>query len=141
VPEQLDDLVAEVDPSIRVRVNVPRQEVLERMARSVAFVYTLTPDSAMGCPMSIIEAMLCGTMVIAPDRDEAYTVVGPHVLTYRTSEDIVQHVREILAAGSGLDSARQDLVQRAGRHRDPGELRRLHDELQACLTSWRYARG
>ena len=60
VPEKFERMAAELDPSIDVRINVPRPLVLEAMARASVLIYTLAPGGPMGYPMSIVEAMLCG---------------------------------------------------------------------------------
>jgi glycosyltransferase involved in cell wall biosynthesis len=141
IPENLEKLVAAVDPSITVEVNLPRSQVLELMARAYVLVYTLEPGTPFGYPMSIVEAMLCGTIPITPDVPGARSVVGPGVRTYLESGDIVRHVREVAHGGDAIERERQELVCLAQRHRDPVELVRLHDVLRDTLTEWRYRRA
>jgi len=136
LPQAVVDLAAERDPSITVKVNVPRPEAIAEIARASVLIYTLTDSSTMGYPMSIVEAMLCGTIVIAPDRSEAHSIVGDELRTYHDSADIARHVREVAKGGPRIDASREALRQRAGRHRDPDELRRLHDALRDGLTAW-----
>jgi glycosyltransferase involved in cell wall biosynthesis len=138
LPAEVAALAASRDPAIEVRVNAARTDALQSMARASAFVYTLDPKANMGFPMSIIEAMLCGTIVIAPDRPEAHAIVGEHLRTYRDVDDIVRHVRDVAAGGPAIEAARAALRERAKRHRDPVELRRLHDSLRDALTEWRF---
>lgn len=140
VPVSVEQLVAEVDPSIAVRVNVPRAQALETIARASVLVYTLQTGATMGYPMSIVEAMLCGTIPIAPDRPEARAVVGPSLRAYRDSADIVRHIREVAKGGDAVEHERRALIQLAQRHRDPVELVRLHDALRDGLTEWRAKR-
>ena len=140
VPDTVARAAAAADPAIQVRVNVAREEVLATMARAVAAIYTLVPDAQMGWPMSIIEAMLCGAIVIGPDRPEARELVGEHLRTYRSASDIADHVRDIAAGGPAVDVARAALVERAQRYREPAEVRRLHDTLRDELTAWRASR-
>ena len=140
VPASVEQVAAEIDPSIAVRVNVPRSEALEAMARASVLVYTLTPGGPMGYPMSIVEAMLCGTIPIAPDRPEARAIVGPGVRVYRDSADVVRHIRQVAAGGEAIEAERRELIGLAQRHRDPEELVRLHDALRDRLTEWRAQR-
>jgi glycosyltransferase involved in cell wall biosynthesis len=140
LPSQVERLAAEADPSIAVRVNVPRPEALAAMARASVLIYTLDPTVPMGFPMSIIEAMLCGTIVVAPERPESHTIVGPYVRCFRDAGDIERHVREVAEGGPEVETARRMLIERAQRHRDPAELRRLHDSLRDSLTDWRTQR-
>jgi glycosyltransferase involved in cell wall biosynthesis len=140
VPASVEQLVAEVDPSIAVRVNVPRAQALETIARASVLVYTLQVGVTMGYPMSIVEAMLCGTIPIAPDRPEARAIVGPGLRAYRDSADIVRHIREVAKGGDAVEHERRALIQLAQRHRDPIELVRLHDALRDKLTEWRAKR-
>ena len=109
-------------------------------SRASVLLYTLAPDGPMGYPMSIIEAMLCGTIPVAPDRPEARAIVGPSLRGYRDGADVVRHVREVMEGGDAIESERQELIRLAQRHRDPTELVRLHDALRDGLTEWRAAR-
>jgi glycosyltransferase involved in cell wall biosynthesis len=140
VPPSVERLAEEADPSISVCVNVPRRDALEAMAGASVLLYTLEPRSTMGYPMSIIEAVLCGTIPITPDRPESRAVVGPGVRTYRDVSDIQRHVREVAAGGPAVQNERLQLVRLAQRHRDPAELVRLHDALRDQLTAWRASR-
>jgi glycosyltransferase involved in cell wall biosynthesis len=137
LPQDVLDLVASRDPAIDVQVDVPRSEALGHVARASVLIYTLSPDSVMGYPMSIIEAMLCGTIVIAPDRPEAHAIVGEHLRTYVTVDDIIGHVADVSAGGPDVAAARQALRHRAQRYRAQAERQRLHDELRDGLTAWR----
>jgi hypothetical protein len=140
LPASVQRLAAEADPSITVAVNVPRNEVLQHMARASVLLYTLNPRAVMGYPMSIVEAMLCGTIPIMPDRPEARAIVGASARTFRDGTDIVRHVREVAQGGPAVAAERRRLVERAQRHRDPAELGRLYDAMQEHLTAWRALR-
>jgi glycosyltransferase involved in cell wall biosynthesis len=140
LPSEVERLMGDADPAIAVRVNLTRQQVLEAMARATVMIYTLDDGQPMGYPMSIVEAMLCGTIPIVPDRSEAREIVGPRARTYGEAVDIVRHVREIASSGSGIADERRELMRRAQRHRDPAELVRLHNELRDGLTKWRFLR-
>lgn len=135
LPEEVVALAAGRDPGIEVAVDVPRAASLADNARAAVLVYSLQPDQPMGYPMSIIEAMLCGTIVVAPERPESYAIVGDDVRTYRTADDIAAHVRAVLAGGPEIDAARESLRRRAARHRAPMEVRRLHDSLRAAVLA------
>ncbi len=140
LPDEVMATAAERDAGIAVAVNLPRQDVLEDMARASVLLYTLADGDVMGFPMSIVEAMLCGTIVIAPDRLEARAVVGEGVRTYSSGEDIIGHIHQIAAGGPGIEAERQALVARAQRHRTPEVLGQLHRELNQALTRWRFER-
>jgi glycosyltransferase involved in cell wall biosynthesis len=140
LPVAVERLAAEADPSIAVGINVPRTEVLDSMARASVLLYTLNPQALMGYPMSIVEAMLCGTIPIVPDRPEARAIVGAAARTYRSGADIVRHVREVARGGPAVTEERRRLVERAQRHRDPEELGRLYAALREHLTAWRAVR-
>jgi glycosyltransferase involved in cell wall biosynthesis len=140
LPASVQRLAAEADPSIVVGVDVPRAEVLEHMARASALLYTLHPQARMGYPMSVVEAMLCGTIPIMPDRPEARAIVGPSARTFRDGADIVRHVREIAQGGPSVAVERRRLIELAQRHREPEELGRLHAAMREHLTAWRALR-
>jgi glycosyltransferase involved in cell wall biosynthesis len=136
----VERLAAEADPTIAVEVNVPRAQVLQHMARASVLLYTLNPNAIMGYPMSIVEAMLCGTIPIMPDRPESRAIVGPSARTYRDSGDIVRHVRVVAEGGAAVIEERRRLVEVAQRHRDPAELERLYAAMREHLTAWRALR-
>jgi hypothetical protein len=140
LPATVQRLAAEADSSIVVGVNVPRAEVLGHMARASVLLYTLNPQAVMGYPMSIVEAMLCGTIPIMPDRPESRAIVGPSARTFRDRAGIVRHVREVAEGGPAVHDERRRLVELAQRHRDPEELGRLHALLRDDLTAWRALR-
>jgi len=141
VPEEVIAFAAERDPGIEVRVNATRCESLQAMARASALIYTLRDEETMGFPMSIVEAMLCGTVVVAPDRPEAHEIVGAELRAYRTAADIVEHVRAVTRDPAAAEASRAALRQRGERHRDPAELRRLHDALRDAVTAWKWRQG
>jgi glycosyltransferase involved in cell wall biosynthesis len=129
-------MAAAADPGIRVEVNLPRRDALAAMASGLTLLYTLVPDGPMGFPMSIVEAMICGTIVVAPDRPESRFLLGDAVRTYRGPQDIVRHVREVAAGGTGVEDERRALRERSARYRDPAQLSQLHDGLRSALTGW-----
>lgn len=140
LPVDVQRLAAETDLSIAVGVNVPRAEVIEHMSRASVLLYTLEPGAVMGYPMSIVEAMLCGTVPIMPDLPAARAIVGPDARTYRNGDDIVRHVRQVAQGGPTVAAERQRLIELAQRHRDPEELGRLQAVLRERLTAWRALR-
>jgi glycosyltransferase involved in cell wall biosynthesis len=135
IAPQVVEMAARTDSAIDVRVDVPRAQALEALAGASVMVYTLSPDTPMGMPSSIVEAMLCGTIVVAPDHPAAHHMVGPDLRTYTTAADIVAHVREVGAGGREVDAARERLRQRAQRYRDPAARRRIHDTLFAGIEA------
>ncbi|HMC41317.1 MAG TPA: glycosyltransferase, partial [Acidimicrobiales bacterium] len=135
VPDEVVAMAAAADPAIRVAVNMPRSEVLDLVARSSVLLYTLAPDGSMGMPMSIVEAMLAGTLVVCADRPAAHQMLGPDVRVYATADDIACQVREIEAGGPEVEAARRRLQARAERYRDPAQARRIHDVLSARITA------
>ena len=135
LPDQVIAMAAAADPEIAVRVNVPRRDCLPEVARTSVALYTLDDRHDVGYPMSIVEAMLCGAIVVAPDRPEFHDIVGEQLRPYRTVDDIVSHVRAVAAGGPAVDAAREALRRRAARHRAPAEVRRLHDALRDAVTA------
>jgi glycosyltransferase involved in cell wall biosynthesis len=134
-PGEVEALAAAQSPPIPVKVDAQRHETLAAMARTSVLVYTLADDAIMGYPMSVVEAMLSGAVVVAPDRPEAHEIVGPYLRTYRTAEDIERHVREVMAGGAEVEAARADLRERAQRHRAPEEVSRLYEGLRTGVAA------
>jgi glycosyltransferase involved in cell wall biosynthesis len=140
VPATVEQVVAELDPSIRVCINIPRPEVLSLMAESSALLYTLARGARMGSPMSVVEAMLCGTIPVLPDRDESRAMVGDGARTYADRAELTAHVRAIARGGDDIDEERRKLIRNAQRYRDPDVLGGLHKTLQNLLSQWRAQR-
>jgi glycosyltransferase involved in cell wall biosynthesis len=137
VPAQVVASAESKDRSITVSVNVPRDQVLEAMARTSVFVYTVAPDVPMGVPMSIIEAMLCGAVIIGPDRPEIHRLVGEELRVYTTAADIARHVEDVARGGPSVEAARAAIRQRAEQYRNPAQREQLHRIMSESLTDWK----
>ena len=137
LPMEVTALAAAADPTIEVSVDLPRGEVMEAMAATSVFLYTVMDGQPLGEPMSILEAMLCGAVVVAPDRPELHQLVGPHLRTYRTAADIARHVVEVAAGGPEVESVRQALRDQGGLHRRPEDRLVLHRLLTDFVTAWK----
>jgi uncharacterized protein YukE len=136
-PAEIEERAAALAHPVEVAVNLPHPQVLARLAQSSVMLYTLDPDRVFGMPMSIIEAMISGVVVVTPERPEARELLGEHVRGYRTIDDIVRHVREVMAGGELVTQAREDLRRRGLAFTDPALCRRLHDELAEALRDWK----
>ncbi|MGD0883054.1 MAG: glycosyltransferase [Acidimicrobiales bacterium] len=141
LPDEVVALARDRDPSITVSVNVPRAQVLEEMARTSTFVYTIDPGESLGTPMSIIEAMLCGAVVIGPDRSEIHELVGPELRAYRTPADIVSHIEAAARGGPEVEASREALRKQGEAHRDPAARLELHRILNGAVTEWKSRRA
>jgi hypothetical protein len=137
VPAEVQGMAEEVDPAIKVRIDVPRHEVLDTVAGGSVLLYTVFPEARMGHPMSVVEAMLCGTIPVLPDRPESRVLFGPDVRVYRDAADIVGHVREVNRGGPSIEAERQALRDTATRYTDPAALAALHQALHSGLEEWR----
>lgn len=121
-----------------VQVNCTRDVVHGLLARTACFVYPLRPEVRFGMPMSVVEALCAGCSVVVPDRPEARASAGPHARTYRTSQDIERHAREVLAGGPAVE-AEQEANRAFGRARfcDPAVPERFLGELRTGLDAAR----
>ena len=138
LPEEVAQRAAALQRPPSVRINVPRAEVFDILARTSVLLYTVAPGLPLGMPMSVIEAMCAGACVVTPDRDEMKALCGSGFRPYRTAADIVAHVRDIIAGGPAIDLERQNnQAQAIARFCDPELGRRFHTELSAAVTAWR----
>jgi glycosyltransferase involved in cell wall biosynthesis len=139
VPDDVAALVAEVDPTIDVRINLTRQEAIDCMRAASTLVYTIAPGVLLGQPMSVIEAMASGTVIIGPERTEIRDVVGSELRVYETAADIARHAELVEKGGPHIDLVRDILIDRSLRFRDAGARARLGPLLSDALTSWKSA--
>jgi len=120
----------ELDDPPLIQANLTRDAVFELLARTSVLVYTLRPAHAFGCPMSVVEGMTAGACVVAPERAEVRATFGPDIRGYRNADDIVTHVRQVLAGGPAIDAERARLRDFALTHFGDPELgKRFYEEL------------
>jgi glycosyltransferase involved in cell wall biosynthesis len=126
----------ELDDPPLVQANLTRPQVFELLGRTSVLVYTLAPDAGFGCPMSVVEAMTAGACVVLPERPEVRRVFGPDVRTYATVDDIVHHVRTVMAGGPAVAEERERLRSWAlERFCDPEIGKRFYDELARAVRA------
>ena len=139
VPEEVAAMAATLDDPPFVRVNVPRSEVFDLLARTSVLLYTVDPEARMGMPMSIIEGLRAGACIVHPDRPDLAEVVGPGFRGYRDVDSLVSHAQEIVAGGPAIDEERRaNEAWAREQFGDPALGRRFHDELADALEQWRF---
>jgi glycosyltransferase involved in cell wall biosynthesis len=120
------------------KINLPRAQVFELLARTSVLLYTLRPNLPLGMPMSIIEALRAGACVVTPDSPEMLALCGDGFRPYRNVADIVAHVREVTAGGPAIEAERaRNRANALARFCDPELGRRFHTELSQALAAWR----
>ena len=137
VPASVEQLVAEVDPSIAVRINVPRVKPWKpwRVRRQCSSTRCRRePPWGTRCRSS--KRCCAGRSRSHPidrrpgrswDQASAPTATAP----------TLSAIREVARGGDAVEHERRALIQLAQRHRHPMELVRLHDALRDGLTEWR----
>ena len=89
-------------------------------------------------PMSIIEGLRAGACVVTPDCAPMRALCGEGFRPYHTADDIVAHVREVMAGGPAIEAERtRNRTSALARFCDPELGRRFHAELSDALTAWR----
>jgi glycosyltransferase involved in cell wall biosynthesis len=101
-PQVIRQLIAGSGAPVMLSVDVPHDQVLALLARTAVVVYSKQFGGQIGMPRSIVEGLYAGTSVIMPDQPEVMLTGGPNCRTYRQAEDIVRHVREVLAGGPAI---------------------------------------
>jgi hypothetical protein len=138
LPEQVVARAARLPDPPEVLVDVQRSEVFGYLSETAVVLYTLDPGvKNFGNPMSIVEALCSGASIVVPDRPEAVAFAGPHPRAYRTREDIVRHVREVLAGGPAIEAEHED-NREYGRSTfgDPAVGKRFFGELSEAVDRW-----
>jgi hypothetical protein len=123
-----------------LQVNMVREDVLRLLSRTAVMIYTLVPEAPFGMPMSIADALCAGCSVIVPDRSDAIEYAGPNARPYRTADDIVAQVEEVLRGGPKI--AQEWASNRElglSRFCDPNAPRQFDAELRAGLDRVRGA--
>ena len=138
VPTTLAHRISQMPDPPFLQVNLAREEVFWLLARTGVVLYTITPETRFGMPMSVVDAMAMGCSVILPNRADCRDFVGPGFRGYSNDADIVRHVREVLTGGPLVDAEREANRQEAMRRfGDPAHGRRFYDEVCAALAGWR----
>jgi glycosyltransferase involved in cell wall biosynthesis len=138
LPERVMARAARLPDPPEVLVDVQRSEVFGLLSETSVVLYTLDPGVRnFGNPMSIVEALCAGASIVVPDRPEAVAFAGPHPRAYRTREDIVRHVREVLAGGPKIEAEHED-NREYGRSTfcDPAVGKRFFAELSEAVDRW-----
>jgi hypothetical protein len=137
-PEQVEQMAAAHERPPAFKINLPRAQVFELLARTSVLLYTLRPNLPLGMPMSIIEALRAGACVVTPDSPEMLALCGDGFRPYRNVADIVAHVREVTAGGPAIEAERaRNRANALARFCDPELGRRFHTELSQALAAWR----
>jgi len=140
--DDLERLVAEREKPPKVRVNLPRADVFDLLSRGAAVLYTMHDGVEIGMPMSIVEAMRAGCCVIHADREELREMLGTSWRPYRAVEDIVRHVREVMAGGPAIVAERLANRTFATEHFcAPERGHRFHTEVSDAIEAWRMRAG
>jgi glycosyltransferase involved in cell wall biosynthesis len=138
VPEEVEQMAAAQQRPPAVRINLPRAQVFELLARTSVLLYTVAPNLPLGMPMSVIEGLRAGACVVTPDRAEMRALCAEGVRPYRNAADIVAHVREIMAGGPAIEAERsRNRASARARFCDAELGRRFHAEISEALTAWR----
>ena len=139
IPDEVARLASVLERPPAVRVNVPRAEVFELLARTSVLLYTVAPGTPLGMPMSVIEGLSAGACVVTPDRPEMLALCGDGGFRpYRNAADIVAHVRKVMAGGPEIAAERRRNREHAlACFCDPALGRRFHAELSGALAAWR----
>jgi glycosyltransferase involved in cell wall biosynthesis len=138
VPEEVEQLAAAQVRPPAVRINLPRAQVFELLARTSVLLYTVTPNMPLGMPMSVIEGLRAGACVVTPDRPEMSALCAEGFRPYGSAADIVAHVREIMIGGPKIEAERRCNRESAlARFCDPKLGRRFHAELSDAIAAWR----
>jgi glycosyltransferase involved in cell wall biosynthesis len=139
VPDEVAQRAAAQNRPPSIRINVPRAEVFKLLSRTSVLLYTVTPHTPLGMPMSVIEGLRAGACVVTPDRPEMRDLCGNDGFRpYCSVADIVAHVREVTAGGPAIEAERRRNREYAVTRFCGMELgRRFHAELSDAVTAWR----
>ena len=141
LPDAVTRAAAELPNPVEVKVNLPRSDVFELLSRTAALLYTAAPGTALGMPMSVIEALRAGACVITPDAPEMRELCGPGFRPYHDATDIVTQLRDIMAGGEKIAQEQKANREWATRqYCGPARAGIFHDELSAALVAWRQRR-
>jgi hypothetical protein len=138
VPDEVARMAARQARPPLVSVNMPRHDVFRLLARTSVLLYTVVPNLPLGMPMSVVEGLCAGACVVTPDRPEMQAMCGAGFRPYRNADDIVSHVREVMAGGPAIEAERVHNRDYAlDRFCGPALGRRFHAELADAVTAWR----
>lgn len=108
---------ASMGSPVEILVEVPRAEAAAIVRRSEICLRSNNPNGhPFGMPVSIAEAMACGTIPVVRDHAAAHGYVGDAGLYFNTVQQAVSRIREILLDTDLSGRLRSASIERARRH-------------------------
>jgi glycosyltransferase involved in cell wall biosynthesis len=101
LPGELRALNQSLNQPVDIRIDVQYDEMAELTAKASIYLHTFGFGQCFGMPVSIAEALACGTTVLARDCVEARSYAGPDSFYYNTAEDAAAILRNM----TGWDDA------------------------------------
>ncbi len=117
---------------VNIRFDVPYDEMGRLMRQASVYLHTFGYRQPFGQPISIAEAMACGTIVLLRDSERARAYAGDAGLYYRDAADASARLLELLELDvASVADLRERGVERA-------RLQHLDDvTMPALLADWR----
>lgn len=116
---------------VQILFDVPYDEMGHLMRQASIYLHTFGYRQPFGQPISIAEAMACGTIPLLRDSERARAYAGDAGMYYNDAADASERLLQLLA----LDSARAAVLRARGIAR--ARERHLDDvTMPALLTDW-----
>ena len=95
LPGELCALNASLGNPADIRFDVQYDEIAEMTAKAGIYLHTFGFQQPFGMPVSVIESLACGAVVIERDCPEARSYAGPNSLYYTTAAEAAALLREM----------------------------------------------
>jgi glycosyltransferase involved in cell wall biosynthesis len=137
LPEKLRALNRSLGNPVDLRFDVQHDDMEELVAEAGIYVHTFGFVEPFGMPVSIIESLACGALVLARDCPEARDYAGPHSLYYSTADEAAALINATCgwSKSAWQEQARQS-VAFAQRYADDAVLAAITDDWREI---WREA--
>ena len=129
-----------IDPRIRVACDLHHEDVIRALTFSSSSLYIESNNHRIGNPRSVIEAWLCGSIPVLPERPDARAFAGEFARYYSSADEAIATIRSIDVGGEAIEKEREaNFDQAVDRFASPETLASFSNDLRAAYHSWAIA--
>ncbi len=132
LPDHFRELNVSLGSPVDIRMNVQRDDVVPLMQSAGIYLHTFGFMLPFGMPISIAEALACGSVPVVRNDPVARNYAGAGALFYDTEDEVVEHLHRMLSWTPAHWEERAQVNARFARSRYADDV-----VLPLILENWR----